>query len=119
MPQDDAKANYVGMLKKEDGKIDWSKDAGSIERFIRAMQPWPGAYSSVDGLNIKITETGHEPVGMNDHEHGELFLHENRLAVKCGKDALIINKLQLEGKKESSSLEFLRGYKGYIGKILK
>lgn len=119
VPQDDAKANYVGMLKKEDGKIDWSKNAEFNERFIRAMQPWPGAFSSVDGLNIKITEVENELIKTSNYQQGELFLHENRLAVQCGKDALLINKLQLEGKKESSSDEFLRGYKGYIGKILK
>ncbi|MEK7097541.1 MAG: methionyl-tRNA formyltransferase [Patescibacteria group bacterium] len=119
VPQDDANANYVGMLKKEDGKIDWSKDAEFNERFIRAMQPWPGAFSSVDELGMKITEVEHKPVKADKYQQGELFLYENKLAIQCGKDALLISRLQLEGKKECGSDEFLRGYNGYIGKILK
>ena len=57
-PQDDSLANYVGLLKKQDGKIDWNKTAVEIERFICAMYPWPGAFASLNiknkKLNIKI-----------------------------------------------------------------
>jgi methionyl-tRNA formyltransferase len=127
--QDGAKASYVGLIKKEDGRVNWNKPAEEIERLIRAMNVWPCAYAMIDDRRqktddrkekqiLKIIEVDHKPLKINKYKIGELFLDNNKLAVQCGKDALIIKKLQLEGKKEMASEEFLRGYKKFVGKIM-
>jgi len=125
-PQDNSKASYVGMLSKKDGQIDWNKSAEKIERFIRAMNPWPGAFSKLKNTEptikekmIKIIEVKNDPIEINKHKIGELFLHNNNLAIQCATNALIINKIQLEGKKPLNSDDFLRGNMNLLGKIIK
>lgn len=115
IPQDDAQASYVKQLKKQDGLIDWTKPAKEIERFVRAMQPWPGAFTNIKNkktgalMSLKIAETAPNLLAINQYKAGEFFLINNGLAAQCGRNALIIKKLQLEGKKEMNSLEFLKG----------
>ncbi len=116
-PQNDKKASYVGMLNKRDGEINWSKPADEIERFIKAMYAWPGAWTKIENKKIKILEVNNKILTINNYKNGELFLYNNVLAIQCGKNALVIKKIQIEGKKEMSSEEFLRGHKNYIGKI--
>lgn len=137
IPQDNARASYVKRLKKQDGLIDWAKPAVEIERFIRAMAPWPSAYTKIKNLrpsrislglkkskikiiekNLKIIKVREEPLKINKYKIGEVFPRNGKLAVQCGKGALIIKKLQLEGKKEMTSEEFLRGCKWIIGSVL-
>jgi methionyl-tRNA formyltransferase len=117
-PQDNSSASYVGLLKKEDGKIDWKKSAEEIEKHIRAMNPWPSAFAKIKNKNLKIIEAENNILKINKHKIGELFLDNNKLAIQCGQDALIIKKLQLEGKKEMVTEEFLRGHKDLIGMLL-
>jgi methionyl-tRNA formyltransferase len=120
--QDNDRATYVGMLKKSNGKIDWHKTANEIERFIRAMHPWPGANSTVNYqlqiTNLKIISTEHSVLGINHHKPGTLFVDNNKLCVQCGKDALVIKQLQLEGKKDLTDKEFLNGHQRLINTIL-
>lgn len=122
--QNNDKASYVGLLKKQDGEIDWKKDADEIERHVRAMFPWPGAFTFLGNkeqeiknkkLSLKIKEVQHQSLNINEYKIGEIFLHNNELAVQCGKNSLIIKKLQLEGKKEVNADEFKLGYKKFIG----
>jgi len=119
--QDNSKASYVGMLKKEDGRIKWYEDAIAVERFIRSRLPWPGAWTRIknDGeKNIKILEVLHETLSGNKKNLGEIFFSGDDLAVQCGNGALLVKKLQTEGKKAVTAEEFLRGYKDFVGKVL-
>ena len=97
--QNNSKSSYVGMLSKKDGHIDWKKTAIEIERFIRAMNPWPGAFGTITNYELKITnklikiiEVDNTILKINKYKLGELFLYNNKLAVQCVKDALIIKK---------------------------
>lgn len=113
---------YARMIKKEDGKIDWTKSAVEIERQIRAMSPWPSAFTKVNGKNLKIW--GAKVIAMFG---GDLFskipgqnptksagkvwvADETGLHVKTGDGILVIEELQLEGKKRMKTADFLRGY---------
>ena len=113
---------YARMIKKEDGKIDWTKSAVEIERQIRAMSPWPSAFTKVNGKNLKIW--GAKVIAMFG---GDLFskipgqnptksagkvwvADETGLHVKTGDGILVIEELQLEGKKRMKAADFLRGY---------
>ncbi len=106
--QDHSKATYAKIIKKEDGRIDWSKSAGEIERMTRAFYPWPSAYANIKNKIIKIIEA-------DVSENGDS--HQSRLAVQCGKGILIIKKLQLEGGKILSAKEFLNGHKDFVNAV--
>ena len=120
--QTEAQASYVKKLTKQDGHINWQKPAKEIERFIRAMTPWPGAFGELKiknyELRIKILLAESKPVEINKYKPGTLFEYNNRLAIQCGKDALIINKIQLAGKKPIAGEEFIRGHNNHLGKQL-
>lgn len=116
--QNHSKATYTKIIKKEDGKIDWSKSAEEIERMTRAFYPWPSAYANIKNKILKIIEVDISDA-QNKHHVGEVFLTvKNILAVRCGKGCLIIEKLQLEGGKILTAKEFLNGHKDFIGSIL-
>jgi len=124
-PQDESKATYSKVLKKEDGKINWEKSAKEIEKQIRAFEPWPGSFSfwpkNKKKLRLKILQAdtlpqkSHGPFGVK----GKTFMApNNKIAVQTGKDFLVIEELQLEGKKPQKTEQFLRGYPNFIGVIL-
>jgi methionyl-tRNA formyltransferase len=119
--QNNAQATYCKIIRKEDGRIDWSKPAEYIERQVKAYHPWPTAYAELRMKNkelriLKIIKAGIS--GENKHKIGEIFLNQNKkLAVKCGKGSLILEIIQPEGKKPMSGEEFLRGHREIIGSI--
>lgn len=119
--QDESKATFSKILKKEDGKIDWKNPAHDIERQVRAYSPWPGTFTFAGGKSIKIMktsvlkQTNNGPFGTA----GKTFLApDDKIAVQTGKDFIIIERLQLEGKNQVSAADFLKGHKDFIGKIL-
>jgi len=114
--QDHSKATYTKIIKKEDGKIDWSKSAKEIERMTRAFYPWPTAWAIWNNKILKIFEADFANGG--GKKMGEVFLKNNELAVQCGENILIIKKLQLEGGKILSAKEFLNGHRDFMGSIL-
>jgi methionyl-tRNA formyltransferase len=120
--QDHSKATYSKIIKKEGGKIDWSKSAEYIERMTRAFWPWPSAYAELRIRNkelgiLKVIKAG--VVTENQHKIGEVFLtQDKKLAVKCGEGSLILETIQPEGKKSMTGEEFLRGHREIIGSVL-
>ncbi|MBL7058710.1 methionyl-tRNA formyltransferase [Patescibacteria group bacterium] len=111
--QDNSASSYAKMLKKEDGLIDFNQDAVNVERFVRAMQPWPGSFTD---QQIKILEVSGEILDTESYAPGDFFEYNNQLAVKCFRGALIVNRIQPVGKKIITGQEFLNGYKKYIKK---
>src|SRR2546429_5929895 len=122
-PQDERFASHTHMLHKEDGKIDWNRPADVLARTVRAFTPWPGAYTNWGNKLLKIisahavqSDTGSEA------RTGTVSLRKENglqtLTVVTGKGLLIVEKLQLEGKKVMSSDEFLRGYSHIVGEAL-
>ena len=113
---------YARMIKKEDGKIDWTKSAVEIERQIRAMSPWPSAFTKVNGKNLKIWgakviamfggDLFSKIPGQNPTKSaGKVWVADGTgLHVKTGDGILVIEELQLEGKKRMKAADFLRGY---------
>lgn len=106
-PQDETKATYAKILKKEMGLIDFGRDAAAIERMIRAFTPWPGGYTYLKGKMFKIKECR---VCQGSGNCGEIIeVGKDHISVACGKDALMIGRVQLEGKKEMKTGDFLLG----------
>lgn len=107
--QDDEKSCYAKMLSREMGNIDFSRDASYIERLIRGLNPWPCAYTSLDGKNLKIFKAD---VVEKSGNPGEIIeVTRKTFTVACGKDALVIRNLQPEGKKPMDTVAFLNGNK--------
>ncbi|MDD4901291.1 MAG: methionyl-tRNA formyltransferase [Patescibacteria group bacterium] len=117
-PQNNQLASFARSLKKSDGLIDWSKPARELERFVRAMWSWPVAWTWWQGKQMKISSVQSEPIEINSYKPGKTFKYNNGLAVQCGKDALIVKTMQLEGKNQMTSEEFLRGHKDFMGSVL-
>jgi len=92
-PQNHSKATYTKILKREDGKIDWSKPCREIERQIRAFNPWPGTFTFI--------------------KHKNKTLRVKILEANVKDNKLIIKKLQPEGKKPMTFEEFQRGYHNF------
>lgn len=107
IPQENALATYAPKLKREDGRIDWSEPAHTIERKIRAFDPWPGAFMKIDGLNLKIFSGS---VVDLSGEPGEILRGEDELVIAASKGALSLSEVQLEGKRRLTASEFLRGH---------
>jgi len=107
IPQDNALAAYAPKLTRDDGKIDWSKPAEVIERKIRAFNPWPGAFMTIDGRNVKIFSAAIVDLS---GKPGEFLRSKKNLVIAAGKGALSLGEVQLEGKRRMSASEFLRGF---------
>lgn len=112
------KATYTKLIKKEDCLIDWNNSAEEIERRIRALS---GGFTFWEKngkkLRIKIIEA--EIIKEDGHNKGEVFLYCNYPAIKCLKGALVVKKMQVEGKKPVSGKDFMLGNKEFHGTILK
>lgn len=111
-PQDHAQATHTTMIDKELGNIDWSKSASSIECLIRGLNPWPSAYTFLDGKMLKIwkarvTEDNMEKDAPNGTVVG--FTKKGML-VSTGDGILELLEVQLQGKKRMDCDAFLRGY---------
>lgn len=109
--QDNSKASYVKLIKKDDGKINWQESANIIERKIRAYYPWPGSFSFLEDKSmIKIHQ-----VKISDNKEklkpGELIIKNKEILIGAGQGNLLILKLQLAGQKIMSALDFINGSK--------
>ncbi|GAB4560473.1 MAG: methionyl-tRNA formyltransferase [Geothermobacteraceae bacterium] len=106
-PQNDDESCYAPMMKKEDGAIDWSLSAERIHNLVRGLDPWPSAYSWLDGQLLKIYGTRVvEGAGVP----GTLIDSGTEgLTVACGEGALLIREVQLAGKRRMPVADFLRG----------
>ncbi|MFA6551763.1 MAG: methionyl-tRNA formyltransferase [Patescibacteria group bacterium] len=118
-PQNETLATYAPKLTRQSGRIDWQKPAADVERLVRAYYSWPGTWSKWEDKILKIISVDSKILPINKNKTGEIFLHDGQLTVQCGQNALIIKKLQLEGKQVADSADFLSGYKNIISNILK
>ena len=111
----DSPTPYAAMLKKEMGRIDWGKDAASIECLIRGLNPWPSAYTTYQGKTLKIwaadVEEAVDVTGTADRALPGTIVEVTKktLKVQTGNGLLSIKELQMEGKKRMETDAFLRG----------
>lgn len=117
-PQDDAKSSYVKTIKKEDAFIDFSESASKIEHTIRAMQPWPVAFTTYKGNNMKIFKADIVKDNSDKKAGTILNVNEDGILVKCKDDAIIISEVQMPNKKRMKVSDYIRGNKIEIGERL-
>lgn len=105
-PQDDSQATYAHKLNKAEGEIDWRQSAQAIDRRIRGLTPWPGAYTHWQGEPVRI----HQAEAVSETRSGEpgsLIVERDRLLVVCGEQCLDLRQLQLPGKKAMAVRDIL------------
>ncbi|MFK5926342.1 MAG: methionyl-tRNA formyltransferase [Desulfuromusa sp.] len=112
--QDDKLSCYAPMLKKEDGLIDWQRSAIDIHNQVRGLDPWPGAYTYLDGKVLKIATTT-VAADISGEPGTILSADKTGVRVACGEGILVIGELQLPGKKRLAAMNFLSGRPLFVG----
>ena len=107
-PQDDTLASPAPKIFKEDCKIDWSLPAEKIYNFIRGLSPYPTAWTTLDGANMKIYLAGMTEM-QSDGEPGSVLIEGKNIFVNTADKKLEITELQLEGKKRIFASDFING----------
>ena len=109
-PQDHSQATKVGLIHKKFGFIDWNKSAEELECLIRGLNPWPSAYTKLNGKTLKIWDADVAEGNTKAAPGSITDVAKDALYVQTGDGILRINEIQLEGKKRMSCSAFLRGY---------
>lgn len=107
--------SFAPPLKKEDGRVDWSKTARELYNFVRGMHPWPGAYCYIDGERVRLTKV--TPVEGGGRP-GEIVSAGETILAGTGGGLLSIEQVQPEGKRPMAAGAFLRGRKTGKGKVI-
>lgn len=111
MPQNHEASTYAGKITKELGCIDFNDSAVRIERLIRGLNPWPSAYTLLDGKILKIWDADVIKEECNMQPGQIISISRTGIEVATGEGILNIKELQMEGKKRMPADAFLRGYK--------
>ncbi len=107
-PQPAHGITYAKKLERQEARIDWQKDAMTLERQVRAFNPWPGSWFAFGGERIKVL-AAEVVAGVPTAPPGQIL--DNTMTLACGRgSALRLLKLQRAGRKALSSEEFLKGF---------
>ena len=110
---------YAAMISKKMGEMDWKKSAAELERLIRGLNPWPSAFSHLNGKTLKIWEASVEEENGEKKAPGTVLQADAKgFRIQTGEGILKIDTLQLEGKKRMDAQAFLRGYTVEAGTVL-
>lgn len=111
-PQDETLVTFAPTLKKEDGFLDFANQTvAQIHNRVRAMDPWPGTYCFLDSKRLKVLAVDKTVTNVR---RGSLQNHQNTLVVGCLDGSIRLSLVQLEGKKASSDIELLNGWRGNL-----
>lgn len=106
---------YAAMITKQMGLIDFSRSAVELERLVRGMNPWPSAYTFLNNKTLKVWKSEVKEETSDAQPGTVIAADKTGIHVVCGEGVLILQEVQLEGKKRMDTDAFLRGYKVEIG----
>lgn len=116
-PQGDERATYTHKLERQDGRIDWREPAEAIWRRVRAYRGWPGAWTTWEGALLKVLVAWPlEP--RREAAPGTVLVDRGQLSVSTGDGCLRLDQVALEGRRQQSGLELLRGHPRLAGAVL-
>jgi len=110
-PQRTEDATFAPILKRENGRIDWTLDAVAIERRVRGFQPWPNAHTTLNSRRLIIRQARVESLPQTSVEPGQIIEAQgDTLLVACGSETLLrILELQPEDSRRMTTRDFLNG----------
>lgn len=114
-PQDAARATTCGLIRKEDGRLDWTRPADALERHARAMTPWPGAWTTWEGRTVRIMRARPAAGAASGAPGTVVALGKSAVGVVCGEGVLELVEAQLEGKRPMPAADLARGQRGFLG----
>jgi methionyl-tRNA formyltransferase len=114
VPQPEEGVTYAPMLKKEEGQLDFTRDAEELERRVRAFNPWPGAFMEFAGMLLKV-HGAHAIATRTEAEVGQRLVYQNQPAVGASDGLLVLDEVQPAGKKIMSGKDFLAGARHWSG----
>ncbi len=109
-PQPNEGVTYAPKIDKSEARLDWTRPAGFLERQLRALNPWPGCWTEVDGERLLMLE-GELAAGAG--RPGEVL--DDRMTIACGEGALRLTRLQRAGGRPMAAEAFLRGFPLRVG----
>jgi methionyl-tRNA formyltransferase len=117
-PQDNARATYTKPIAKKDGLIDWSLPAVEIWGRVRAFDLWPGAHTWWRGKLFKVLASRPLPEWAGKGKPGQVLDLSAGVAVATGQGALLLQEVQLAGRRAIGIQDFVRGQRDFIGSLL-
>jgi methionyl-tRNA formyltransferase len=108
-PQDVTRVTHAPRLAKDDGRVDWNREAVTIERMVRAFTPWPSAFTTLDGRTVKILAARGAGDARPEGPPGTIDAHGGGLRVATGHGVLDVLTVQAEGKKAMPAAAFAAG----------
>lgn len=118
-PQPEEGVTYCRPLKKADGRLDWTRPAEELERQVRAVQPWPGAYTFWEDRLLKVLRAAVIPEDRAGELPGRVVSVGDGAAVVTGRGLLRLLEVQLAGRNPLPIDAFLRGQRGFVGSVLR
>ena len=110
---------YAAMISKKMGLLDFSKNAEELERLIRGLNPWPSAFTFINGKTMKVWKSSVQEKQAEEAPGTVISADKEGIRVACGKNVLVLQEVQLEGKKRMEADAFLRGYQLKPGDMFK
>jgi methionyl-tRNA formyltransferase len=117
-PQDDSQATYARLIKKAHGRVNWQEPASLIARRCRAYTPWPGLFTTWRGQTLKILRCHAVSEEAHSGQPGEVVLAADGPAVITGQDLLVLDEVQLAGRRPMEGADFSRGRRDFVGSAL-
>ncbi len=120
IPQDDSVSTYAPMMNKELGLIDWSKKASEIHNLVRGTDPWPGAYTLLEGNRMRVWKTVLTKESADScQENGRILkVDDQGILVKCSDENLLLLEVQFDSSRRMSVKEYIRGHEIKTGETL-
>jgi methionyl-tRNA formyltransferase len=121
-PQDDSQATYAPQLRKDDGRLDFTRPATELARRVRALTPWPGAFALWPGLDgtpaqpLKVLRA--QAVDERLADAGQVVATPRGPVVGAGIGALLLLEVQPPGRRPMPAADFARGAHGFLGQRL-
>jgi len=116
-PQDDGRATLAPPIGRCQGEIDWTLPAVVIDRQVRAYTPWPGTCSWYDGIRFKVL-AAHPALWTGEKVPGRVVESPEGVGVVTGEGLLVLEEVQLAGKRAMPANAFCRGQRAFIGAVL-
>jgi methionyl-tRNA formyltransferase len=118
IPQEHQKATFAPRLRREDGKVKWSEGAKKIHNHIRGVYPWPGAFTTFKNKYLKIHRAKIKDISSKTKPGEIIDIDQEGIIVGCKQGAIILQEIQLEGKRKILARQFIQGYNVSKGMIL-